>query len=166
MPDPIYNVLFLCTGNSARSIMAEALLAQLGRGRVLAHSAGSQPRGQVHPLALRALREGGVSVSGLRSKSWDEFSKKGAPPMDLVITVCDQAAAEPCPVWPGAPLRAHWGLPDPAEDANTPEEQLQAFRRTFRMLEHRVRALLRELGRITDRRKLPPILERIHAAVR
>jgi arsenate reductase len=162
-PQPL-NVLVLCTANSARSIMAEALINYLGRGRVRAWSAGSQPSGQVNPLALRVLREHGLAVGQPRSKSWDEFSGGSAPKMDVVITVCDNAAGESCPLWPGAPLKAHWGLPDPA-DGGTPEEQLQLFRRVYGMLEHRVRALLRTLRRTSSRRKLELELRRIHAAV-
>jgi arsenate reductase len=133
-------VLFLCTGNSARSIMAEALLAHYGRGRFEAFSAGSHPRGVVHPEAVAQLRRAGLSATGLRSKSWNEFAGPGAPRMDIVITVCDRAAAESCPVWPGAPAGAHWGVDDPG---HVPEpEQPAAFARAYGELEERVKKLV------------------------
>jgi len=109
-----YNVLFLCTGNSARSILGEALLNQLGRGQFKAYSAGSYPKGAVHPMALQVLAEHGIPTDGLRSKSWDEFAKPGAPKLDFIFTVCDNAAGEVCPIWPGHPMTAHWGIEDPA----------------------------------------------------
>lgn len=129
-------VLFLCTGNSARSILAEAMLndPRLGQGRFRAFSAGSHPRGAVHPLALELLREEGLSVEGLRSKSWDEFAAPGAPSIDVVITVCDAAAAEECPVWPGHPARMHWSVPDPAAASGSDAERRQAFRDAMRRL--------------------------------
>lgn len=136
------NVLFLCTGNSARSILAEALLNARAEGRLRAHSAGSHPRGEVNPLALEVLRTCEIGTAGLRSKSWDEFAVDAAPHMDLVITVCDQAAAESCPLWPGAPVKVHWGLPDPAQVQGTHAERLAAFARTFTQLERRIDALL------------------------
>lgn len=136
------NVLILCTGNSARSILAEALLNARGAGRIQAYSAGSHPRGEVHPLALAVLRTCELDTAGLRSKSWDEFTGEAAPRMDVVITVCDQAAAEPCPLWPGAPVRVHWGLPDPASVAGGEAERLAAFARTFTLLERRVELML------------------------
>ena len=138
MADLIYNVLFLCTGNSARSILAEACLERLGQGRFNAYSAGSQPKGAVHPLAIEVLARQNFDVSGLRSKSWDEFAVPGAPKMDFVFTVCDSAAAEACPVWPGQPMTAHWGLPDPAAVEGTESEKALAFADTFRMLNHRI----------------------------
>jgi arsenate reductase len=133
------NVLFLCTGNSARSIMAEALLRQIGGGRFQAFSAGSHPKGAVHPLALETLAQQHVPAEGLRSKSWDEFAAAGAPPMDIVITVCDRAAAETCPIWPGQPVTAHWGVPDPA--AATGAEAVRAFRDACLTLRRRIELL-------------------------
>lgn len=137
---PERRVLFLCTGNSARSIMAEALLNHLGRGRFRAFSAGSHPKGSVHPQALAQLRRAGLPAEGYRSKSWDEFGAPGAPPLDIVVTVCDRAAAESCPFWPGAPVKAHWGVDDPA--AAPGEAQPAAFERAYRELEARVRRLV------------------------
>jgi protein-tyrosine-phosphatase len=134
------NVLFLCTHNSARSILAEAALNHLGRGRFHAFSAGSSPREnqQPNPLALQVLREAGISTEGARSKSWDEFAAPGAPHMDLVITVCDNAAGEVCPIWPGHPARKQWGYPDPSEVQGTQEEMLQAFRETLAAIRQRL----------------------------
>ncbi len=136
------DLLFLCTGNSARSILGEALLNTRAAGRIRAHSAGSQPKGEVHPLALSVLRTCEVETSGLRSKSWDEFAAEGSPHMDVVITVCDQAAAESCPLWPGAPVKVHWGLPDPAAVQGSETERLAAFARTFTELERRIDLML------------------------
>jgi len=133
-----YNVLFLCTGNSARSIMAEALLNLRGAGRFQAYSAGSHPKGQVHSLALEVLTRNHLPADQLRSKSWDEFATPDAPRLDFVFTVCDRAAAEVCPIWPGQPLTAHWGIQDPAEATGSPEEQLRAFQRAFRELDARI----------------------------
>ena len=133
-------ILFLCTGNSARSILAEVLVNSLGAGRLEAVSAGSHPKGAVHPEALALLRRKGLPVDGLRSKSWDEFAGAAAPPVDVVITVCDRAAAEECPWWPGAPVTAHWGVDDPA--AAAPSDQPRAFERAYAELESRVRRLL------------------------
>jgi arsenate reductase len=135
-------VLVLCTGNSARSILGECLIERLGAGRVRAHSAGSHPKSAPHPLALALLRERGYDVSGLRSKSWDEFAAPGAPPIGVVMTVCDAAAGETCPVWPGHPLRTHWGLADPAAVGGSEGQRRAAFERAYRILERRVRALL------------------------
>ena len=134
-----FNVLFLCTGNSARSIMAEVLLNHLGRGRFHAFSAGSHPRGAVHPLSLETLRRNHLSVDGLRSKSWDEFAQPGAQQLDFVFTVCDRAAQEICPVWPGQPMTAHWGIEDPALAEGTAEQQQRAFNLAFRALDARLR---------------------------
>ena len=134
-----FNVLFLCTGNSARSILAESLTNHWGRGKFKGFSAGSYPKGEVHPLSLGLLRSVGMPVDGLRSKSWDEFAKPGAPVMDFVFTVCDQAAGEVCPIWPGQPVTAHWGVPDPAAVTGTEVEQVAAFRTTFRQLENRIK---------------------------
>jgi len=140
MSGPRRNVLILCTGNSARSILAEAVLGRVGTGRFRAFSAGSHPRGEVHPAARAVLLAHGHAVGHLRSKSWDEFARAQAPALDLVITVCDDAAGESCPIWPGAPLRVHWGLPDPS--AAPLAEQADAFERTYRELERRFRALM------------------------
>ena len=134
-----FNVLFLCTGNSARSILAECLMRELGKGDFLAFSAGSFPKGAVHPLAVRLLREQGFTTEGLRSKSWDEFAAPAAPVMDFVFTVCDQAAGEVCPIWPGQPVTAHWGIPDPAAVDGSEAEQMLAFRDAFRALDQRIR---------------------------
>jgi len=133
-----YNVLFLCTGNSARSIMAEAILNHRGRGAFTAYSAGSHPSGKVRPEALRQLELSGMPTAGLRSKSWDEFSAPGAPPMHFVFTVCDNAAREVCPVWPGQPMTAHWGIPDPAAVTGTSEEIARAFHDAFVILDRRI----------------------------
>jgi arsenate reductase len=134
-----YNVLFLCAGNSARSILAEALLEHWGRGRFKAHSAGSFPKGAVHPLALELLEKLHLPTQGLRSKSWNEFARPGAPVMDFVFMVCDQAAGEVCPVWPGNPVTAHWGVPDPAAVEDTEAEQRRAFRDAYVALENRIK---------------------------
>ncbi len=136
------NVLVLCTGNSARSLLAEALLNDRSKGRVWAYSAGSKPRGEPHPLAVGLLLARGHECGYLRSKSWDEFSAPGAPVMDLVVTVCDSAAGESCPLWPGAPLRAHWGIPDPAAVEGTDAERRAAFEVAYRQLAARVDAFL------------------------
>lgn len=133
-----YNVLFLCTGNSARSIMAEALLNQKGAPRFRAYSAGSQPAGRVNPVALKMLNDARFPTDELRSKSWNEFAKPDAPQMDFVFTVCDNAAKEVCPVWPGQPLTAHWGVPDPAAANGSPEQVARAFRDAFMMLDRRI----------------------------
>jgi len=134
----VYNVLFLCTGNSARSIMAEAILNRAGQGNFRAFSAGSQPKGQVHPYALNFLRKSHYDVSGARSKSWLEFSQPNSPKLDFVFTVCDNAATETCPVWPGQPMTAHWGVPDPAAAKGTEAEIAFAFADTLRMLTNRI----------------------------
>jgi protein-tyrosine-phosphatase len=138
MADRPYNVLFLCTGNSARSVIAEAILSKLGQGTFKAYSAGSQPKGQVHPETLRLLQGLDYDTAGFRSKSWSELAKPGAPALDFVFTVCDSAAAESCPVWPGQPMTAHWGVPDPAAATGTPAEIALAFKDAYRMLHQRI----------------------------
>jgi arsenate reductase (thioredoxin) len=139
---PPYNVLFLCTGNSARSILAEAILNRRGKPNFHAFSAGSHPNGRVNPLALKQLEAAGLFTEGLRSKSWDEFAKPGAPQMHFVFTVCDNAAAEVCPVWPGQPVTAHWGIPDPAVVVGTAEQMERAFRDAFVTLDRRIALFL------------------------
>jgi arsenate reductase len=139
---PHYNVLFLCTGNSARSIMAEAILNQKARGRFTAYSAGSHPSGSPRPEAIAQLASAEIPTSGLRSKSWDEFAALGAPSIDFIFTVCDNAANEVCPIWPGHPMTAHWGIPDPAAVKGTPEEIERAFRDAFTILDRRINLLL------------------------
>ena len=139
MTDRVYNVLFLCTGNSARSILAEALLNHWGRVRFNGYSAGSFPKGAVHPLTFELLERLRLPTDGLRSKSWDEFARPDAPVMDFVFTVCDQAAGEVCPVWPGNPVTAHWGVSDPAAVQGTEAEQRRAFREVYVVLENRIK---------------------------
>jgi arsenate reductase len=141
MPET-YNVLFLCTGNSARSIMAEAILNHKGKPHFVAYSAGSHPSGAVRREALAQLERAHISIAGLRSKSWDEFAKPGAPKMDFVFTVCDNAAREACPFWPGQPMTAHWGIPDPASVAGSPEQIERAFRGAFMLLDRRISLFL------------------------
>ena len=136
--DTVYNVLFLCTGNSARSVLAESILNRLGTGRFKAFSAGSQPTGWVNPHAVALLKRLDYSTGGLRSKSWDEFAASGAPALDFVFTVCDNAAGEVCPIWPGQPMTAHWGIPDPAAAEGTDAEIAAAFADAYRMLERRM----------------------------
>lgn len=138
----VFNVLFLCTGNSARSILAESLLNHIGRGRFRAYSAGSFPAGRVNPLAIELLAQLQIDAAGARSKSWNEFAQPGAPQFDVIITVCDQAAGEVCPVWPGRPVTAHWGVPDPTLATGNEAERMQAFRVTLGALEHRIHALV------------------------
>ena len=138
MTIPRYNVLFLCTGNSARSIMAEAILRHKGRGAFAAYSAGSHPSGIVRPEALHQIEAAGLSTEELRSKSWDEFAAPDAPPIDFIFTVCDNAANEVCPIWPGHPMTAHWGIPDPAAVQGTPDEIGRAFRDAFSILDRRI----------------------------
>jgi len=133
-----YNVLFLCTGNSARSIIAEAILNNVGAGRFHAYSAGSHPRGEVNPHALDMLKRLGYDTRKFRSKSWEEFAQPGAPPLDFVITVCDDAAGEVCSIWPGQPMNAHWGMPDPAATQGPPADIALAFAETYRMLNNRI----------------------------
>jgi arsenate reductase len=138
MADRVYNVLFLCTGNSARSILAEAILNRRGKGRFNAFSAGSHPKGAVHPLALALLERIGLPTEDLRSKAWDEFAQPGALHLDFIFTVCDNAAGEVCPIWPGQPMTAHWGQPDPAAVEGSDLDKTNAFREAFRMLERRI----------------------------
>ncbi|MGQ0698591.1 MAG: arsenate reductase ArsC [Panacagrimonas sp.] len=140
MNHKIFNVLFLCTGNSARSILAEAAINNLAisQGKFRGYSAGSHPRGEVNPLSIEMLKRSRISTEGLRSKSWDEFARPGAPELDFVFTVCDQAAGEQCPHWPGQPMTAHWGMPDPAAVEGTHEQQLKAFTDTFMVLRRRI----------------------------
>lgn len=135
-----FNVLVLCTGNSARSILAEALFGKLGSGRIAAYSAGSQPKGEPNPFALQLLKARGYDVSGFRSKSWNEFAGAGAPEMHLVVTVCDAAAGESCPLWPGAPLKVHWGIEDPAAMTGSDDDKRAAFEEAYRLLGARVAA--------------------------
>ncbi len=142
MPDPIYNVLFLCTGNSARSVLAESILRKDGNGRFRAFSAGSTPKGEVHPLALRTLESMDYPTDGMRSKSWLEFAAPDAPVMDFVFTVCDNAAGESCPLWPGQPMTAHWGIEDPAAAEGTELERQAAFVTAFRYLRNRIDAFV------------------------
>ena len=138
MADRIYNVLFLCTGNSARSIMGEAIMDREGLGKFKGYSAGSHPKGEIHPYALELLLKLNYSVKGLHSKDWSEFAKPGAPQIDFVFTVCDSAANEVCPIWPGQPMTAHWGLPDPATAEGNEAERRLAFADTHRMLKNRI----------------------------
>jgi protein-tyrosine-phosphatase len=155
------NVLFLCTGNSARSILAEALLNRKGEGRFRAHSAGSRPAGKVNPFALELLQRLGYETAGLRSKSWDEFARPDAPRLDFVFTVCDNAAGEVCPIWPGQPITAHWGVPDPAAVEGSAEDRRKAFEATYVRLDRRIGLFaslpLRSLSELTIRRKVEEI---------
>jgi arsenate reductase len=159
--DRPFNVLFLCTGNSARSIMAEAILNRLGAGKFNAYSAGSQPKGQVHPETIRLLQGLDYDISGFRSKSWNEFARPGAPSLDFVFTVCDNAAGETCPLWPGQPMTAHWGVPDPAQADGTSAEIALAFKDAYRLLQQRIGVFtalpLRSLDRLSLQSKLKEI---------
>ena len=141
-PEKIYNVLFVCTGNSARSILAEGLMNTLGKGRFKAWSAGSHPKGEVHPLALKTLAQHHIATDGFRSKAWDEFAAPDAPALDFVFTVCDQAAGEMCPVWPGQPMTAHWGQPDPAAVEGSDEAKAKAFVDALVTLKRRIELML------------------------
>lgn len=161
MTDRPYNVLFLCTGNSARSIMAEAILNKLGAGKFRAYSAGSQPKRHINPSTVQLLDSLGYDTSGLRSKSWSEFADPGAPPLDFVFTVCDNAAGEVCPVWPGQPMTAHWGVPDPAQAKGNAAEIALAFKDAYRMLNQRIGIFtalpLRSIDRLSLQNKLREI---------
>lgn len=166
MPKKQYNVLVLCTGNSARSILGEVLFNVLGKGKFIAHSAGSKPTGRINPLALELLQQQGQSIENLRSKSWDEFAAPGAPQIDFIFTVCDNAAGETCPIWPGKPATAHWGIPDPASVTGDDEAKRAAFRKAYEQLARRIQLFmslpiekldklalkekLAEIGRIQD----------------
>ncbi|WP_091737290.1 arsenate reductase ArsC [Phenylobacterium immobile] len=154
-------ILILCTGNSARSILAEAILNKKGAGRLVAYSAGSFPKGQVHPQALALLARLGYSTEGLRSKSWDEFAGSTAPSLDYIITVCDNAAGEVCPIWPGAPITAHWGVPDPAGATGSDTEVAAAFAETYKRLERRIDAFLAAPFEGSDRAALKSKLDEI-----
>jgi protein-tyrosine-phosphatase len=160
-PDHPFNVLFLCTGNSARSILAEAILKRIGEGKFVAYSAGSQPKGAVHPQALALLQRLGYPVSGLRSKNWDEFAAHGVPHLDFVFTVCDNAANEVCPVWPGQPMTAHWGVPDPASIEASEAEIVTAFRDAFLTLQRRIELFANLPVRSLDRMALKKRLDEI-----
>jgi arsenate reductase len=162
MSDTAYNVLFLCTGNSARSIFGEAILNHMSKGRFKAYSAGSFPKGQIHPVALKVLGDAHISTAGLRSKSWDEFAKPGAPEMDFVITVCDDAAGETCPVWPGQPITAHWGIPDPVVSNGSEHHIEHAFRDAFLTMERRINLLVNLKPEALDHQSLHHHLTEIH----
>jgi len=159
--DRAFNVLFLCTGNSARSIIAEAIMNRNGLGRFRAYSAGSHPKGDIHPYAIDLLRATNFKTDGLRSKSWDEFAQPGGPDLDFVFTVCDDAAAEVCPTWPGQPMTAHWGVPDPAKATGTEAERRYAFSDTMRMLNSRISVFvslpIAKLDRLSLQRRLDEI---------
>lgn len=161
MPDPVYNVLFLCTGNSARSILAEAILNKEGKGKFRAFSAGSQPKTTANPYALRLLQSLGYDTAELRSKSWNEFTKPGAPSFDFIFTVCDNAAGETCPIWPGNPSTAHWGIADPAAVEGSPAEIATAFNNAYRMLHRRIAVFaalpIASLDRVSLKTKLRDI---------
>jgi len=156
-----YNVLFVCTGNSARSILAESLINHWGRGRFVGWSAGSHPKGEVHPLTLEVLRQSRIPTEGLRSKSWEEFTRPGAPRLNFVFTVCDRAAEEVCPVWPGQPMTAHWGIEDPAAVDGSDEEKRRAFRKAFRELDARIKIFTSLRLELLDRLSLQKELDAI-----
>jgi len=163
MTEP-FNVLFLCTGNSARSIMGEALINHWGKGRFRGFSAGSHPRGEVHPLAVATLKRYHLPTAGLRSKSWDEFAAPGAPPLHFVFTVCDRAAGEVCPIWPGQPMTAHWGIEDPAAVEGTEELKIRAFNTAFRELDARIKIFTSLRIDVLDRMALQRELDAIGKA--
>lgn len=159
--DRVYNVLFLCTGNSARSILSEAILNHRGGGRFRAYSAGSHPAGRVNPFAIDLLERACIPTEGLRSKNWSEFATPGAPPLDFVFTVCDNAAGEVCPLWPGQPMTAHWGVPDPAAVEGADPDRMQAFRDAYLALERRINLFInlpiRSLDRLSLARRVAEI---------
>lgn len=161
MKDRQYQVLVLCTGNSARSILGEVLFNKLGKGRFIAHSAGSKPAGRVNPFALEMLQQQGLSIAGLRSKSWEEFAAPGAPEIDFVFTVCDNAAGETCPIWPGKPATAHWGIPDPAAVEGDDAHKRAAFRKAFEQMARRIQLFMslpiEKLDKLTLKEKLAEI---------
>ena len=161
MQDKTYNVLVLCTGNSARSILGEVLFNVLGKGRFKAYSAGSKPAGRVNPFALELLQQQGHSIAGLRSKSWDEFAAADAPQFDFIFTVCDNAAGETCPIWPGRPATAHWGIPDPAAAEGDDEDRRAAFKKAYEQLARRIQLFMslpiEKLDRLTLKEKLVEI---------
>jgi arsenate reductase len=161
MTERVFNVLFLCTGNTARSIMAEVLLNAMGKGRFRAYSAGSHPKGRVHPLTLELLAHNRMPTADLRSKDWAEFVRPGSPPLDFVFTVCDNAAGEVCPVWPGQPISAHWGIPDPAAAGGSEQERRKAFFTAYNQLSNRlsifVNLPLANLDRLSLQKKLDEI---------
>ena len=159
-----FNILFLCTGNSARSILAECIMNRVGRGKFVAYSAGSYPKGEVNPHALALLRRLGYPVAGLRSKSWDEFARQGAPALDFVFTVCDNAANEVCPVWPGQPMTAHWGLPDPAAVTGDERATDRAFKDAFQILQRRIELFANLPVQSLDRMSLKRHLDEIGAS--
>jgi len=161
MTERVYNVLFLCTGNSARSVLAESVLNHWGQGRFRGYSAGSFPKGQVHPVSIALLNQRGLPTAGLRSKSWDEFAAPGSPAIDFVFTVCDNAAGEACPIWPGHPMTAHWGVEDPAAVEGTEEAKWTAFRRALRELEARIKLFINLPVASLDRMTLQSRLEAI-----
>lgn len=161
MSDHIYNVLFLCTGNTARSILAEGILRKEGSGKFQAFSAGSQPKGVVNPFAIKTLAEYGYPIDGYRSKSWEEFANPNAPVMDFVFTVCDSAAGEACPIWPGQPMTAHWGIPDPAAVEGTDLEKQAAFNTAFRYLKNRITTFVNLPIKSIDRMALGSHLQEI-----
>ena len=160
-PERPYNVLFLCTGNSARSILAEAILNRIGAGKFEAYSAGSMPKGAVNPHAIALLKRLGYPTGGLRSKSWDEFAKPGAPQLDFIVTVCDNAANEVCPVWPGHPMTAHWGIPDPAAVEGSDAVIAAAFREAYLMLQRRIELFANLPVKTLDRTSLKRRLDEI-----
>jgi protein-tyrosine-phosphatase len=161
MAEQPFNVLFLCTGNSARSVLGEAILNKVGAGKFRAYSAGSQPKGKVNPHTIQLLESLGYDTSGFRSKSWDEFAKTGEPSFDFIFTVCDGAAAEACPIWPGHPMTAHWGIPDPAEAKGTDAEIALAFKEAYRLLNQRISSFIALPLRVLDQMSLKAKLREI-----